>query len=364
MTENCARRTSVTTAATKRAVTSDWLMGPLQTNCLRRHRGSGRHGRIHVHDPVDPYFGAGAETRPVEDAGAGGNEDGLFHGAAREMRVGADQDMVGEADRMSGSAAQHGLFHDDAVPADGDGAPFGDEHRAEQHAALGADGHVAADGGGGGDVGGFVDAGSLALVFEQHGRPSQLRLEIGAWRRIISPTPRLRTPVRMQGGCAKALGVRPREVRWPRPPAQKASLATTGTPAAKACGDLIRKHPNVAARAPSVRRRPRLLTDEGTLKLAESATNLHVATLVAPRIIGLRRPDSLPAWALPQIHEDCDGPFGFLGGKVLTEEVHQLRLIAGHDEEHTGHVLVPHDSGAATPLRPITGMKPRRSITR
>jgi hypothetical protein len=37
------------------------------------------------------------------------------------VRVGADQDMVGEADRMSGRAAQHGLFHDDAVPADGDG---------------------------------------------------------------------------------------------------------------------------------------------------------------------------------------------------------------------------------------------------
>jgi hypothetical protein len=51
--------------------------------------------------------------------------------------------MVGEADRMSGSAAQHGLFHDDAVPADGDGAPFGDEHRADmvtspQTVAVGA----------------------------------------------------------------------------------------------------------------------------------------------------------------------------------------------------------------------------------
>src|SRR5689334_21730983 len=73
-----------------------------------------------------------------------------------------------KADRMSDSAAQHGLFHDDAVPADGHGAPFSDEHRAEQHAALGADGHVAADGGGGGDVGGLVNVGSLAKVFEQH----------------------------------------------------------------------------------------------------------------------------------------------------------------------------------------------------
>ena len=101
------------------------------------------------------------------------------------MRVRADQDMVGEPDRMSGTAAQHGLFHDDAVPADGDGAPFGDEHRAEQHAALGADGHIAADGGGGGDVGGLVNVGSLALMFEQHGCPSPLRLEIGAWPTIL-----------------------------------------------------------------------------------------------------------------------------------------------------------------------------------
>src|ERR1700730_11240176 len=101
--------------------------------------------------------------------------------------------MVGEADRMSGSAAQHGLFHDDAMPADGDGAPFGDEHRAEQHATLGADDHVAADGGGGGDVGGLLNVGSLALVFEQHRCPSPPRLEIGAWPTICSPTPRLRT---------------------------------------------------------------------------------------------------------------------------------------------------------------------------
>src|ERR1700730_9444967 len=101
--------------------------------------------------------------------------------------------MVGEADRMSGSAAQHGLFHDDAVPADGDGAPFGDEHRAEQHAALGADGHVAADGGGGGDVGGLVNVGSLALMFEQHGCPSRFRLQIGVWPMTCSPTPWLGT---------------------------------------------------------------------------------------------------------------------------------------------------------------------------
>src|SRR6266436_7912898 len=46
------------------------------------HRGSRRHGRIHMHDAVDPHFGAGAETRPVEDARACGDEDGIFHGAA------------------------------------------------------------------------------------------------------------------------------------------------------------------------------------------------------------------------------------------------------------------------------------------
>jgi hypothetical protein len=49
---------------------------------------SGRHGRIHVHDAVDEHFGAGAETRPVEDTGAGVYEDGIRRDAAREIRVG------------------------------------------------------------------------------------------------------------------------------------------------------------------------------------------------------------------------------------------------------------------------------------
>lgn len=64
--------------------------------------------------------------------------------------------------------------------ADSDGPTFGDEHRTEQHAALGADGHVAANGGGGCDIGGLVDAGSFGLMFKQLslemacGRPSAL----------------------------------------------------------------------------------------------------------------------------------------------------------------------------------------------
>src|SRR5215813_1983952 len=95
--------------------------------------------------------------------------------AAREMRVGTDQDVVADADRVSGCAPQHGLFHDDAVLSNRNGPAFGDEYRAEQHAALSAYGHVAADGGGGRDVGGFVDVRSLALVFEQHGIPPPIR---------------------------------------------------------------------------------------------------------------------------------------------------------------------------------------------
>src|SRR5262249_15278094 len=83
--------------------------------------------------------------------------------------------VVADADRVSGCAPQHGLFHDDAVLSNSNGPAFGDEYRAEQHAALSAYGHVAADGGGGRDVGGFVDVRSLALVFEQHGIPPPLR---------------------------------------------------------------------------------------------------------------------------------------------------------------------------------------------
>src|SRR5262250_2156212 len=79
-----------------------------------------------------------------------------------------------------GCAAQHGLFHDDAVFPNGHGPTFGDEYRAEQHAALGTYGHVAAHGGGGRDVGSFVDVRSLALVFEQHGIPPTLDRRSGA----------------------------------------------------------------------------------------------------------------------------------------------------------------------------------------
>ena len=61
--------------------------------------------------------------------------------------------------------------------ADSDGPTFGDEHRTEQHAALGADGHVAANGGGGCDIGGLVDAGSFGLMFKQ------LSLEMACGRR-------------------------------------------------------------------------------------------------------------------------------------------------------------------------------------
>src|SRR5215470_14095428 len=96
------------------------------------------------------------------------------------MRVGTDQDVVADTERVSGCAAQHGLFHDNAVLPNSNGPAFGDEYRAEQHATLSAYGHVAADGGGGRDVGGFVDVRSLTLVFEQHGIPPTLDWRSGA----------------------------------------------------------------------------------------------------------------------------------------------------------------------------------------
>src|SRR5215469_11384885 len=157
------------------------------------HRGADRHGRVHVHDAVDPHFGAGSEAGPVEDARAGANEDRIRHRAAREMRVGTDQDVIADADRVSGCAPQHGLFHDDAVLSNSNGPAFSDEYRAEQHAALSAYGHVAADGGGGRDVGGFVDVRSHTLVFEQHGIPPTLDWRSGACcrfsRRLLEDQP-------------------------------------------------------------------------------------------------------------------------------------------------------------------------------
>src|SRR4030095_16290785 len=134
-----------------------------------RHGGAGRHDGVHVHDPVDPHLGAAPDARPVEHACSGGDEDRIIYGAPREVGVRTHQDVIAESKAMPPGPPQHGVLHDDAIPADGDGSTLGNEHGAEQHTALGADDHVTADGGGGSDIRGLVDTRALTSMLAQDG---------------------------------------------------------------------------------------------------------------------------------------------------------------------------------------------------
>ena len=73
--------------------------------------------------------------------------------------------MIADGQRMLGRAAQHGVFHDDAVRADDDRPAVGGQHGAEQDAAVGAHGDIATQHRGRRDVGRRIDAGPLALGF-------------------------------------------------------------------------------------------------------------------------------------------------------------------------------------------------------
>jgi hypothetical protein len=50
---------------------------------------------------------------------------------------------------------------------------------------------------------------------------------------------------------------------------------------------------------------------------------------------------------LPPVHDDLDGPLGFLRSKVLAQKGQQLWLIAAHDIEHTGRGLSLRDIARA-----------------
>jgi hypothetical protein len=86
------------------------------------------------------------------------------------------------------------------------------------------------------------------------------------------------------------------------------------------------------------------LVDDGTAQLAEIDADAPVAARVTPMPVGLTRLDTVPP-----VHEDLDDPLGFLGGKVLAQEREQLRLISGHDKEHSGHLLAFPIQGIVAP---------------
>jgi hypothetical protein len=75
------------------------------------------------------------------------------------------------------------------------------------------------------------------------------------------------------------------------------------------------------------------LVDDGTAQLAEIDADAPVTARVTPMSVALTRLDTLPP-----VHEDLDDTLGFLGGMFLAQEREQLRLISGHNKEHSGHL--------------------------
>src|SRR5438445_1917298 len=135
-----------------------------------RHDRVGRDARPDVHDAADADRRARADGGAVEDAGAGGDEDVVLDAAAAQMRVRPDVHVVAERRGVVRDAADDRVLHDDAPLADRDRPALRGEYGAEEDAALGADGHLAADGRVGRDVGRCVDAGPFAAMLEDHRR--------------------------------------------------------------------------------------------------------------------------------------------------------------------------------------------------
>jgi hypothetical protein len=73
---------------------------------------------LEVHHSVDSHLAALAKTRCVKDCSASGNEDLILKGAANNMSVGANEAVVGNAQRMARGASKNGVLHDDALAAD------------------------------------------------------------------------------------------------------------------------------------------------------------------------------------------------------------------------------------------------------
>ena len=103
---------------------------------------------------------------------------------------------------------------------------------------------------------------------------------------------------------------------------------------------------------PGARARLRGTAGLGTLKewgLLADKDEAHLPEIDASALLAARVTSVGFAWlrALPPVHEDLDDLLGFLSSKVLAQKRQQIRLIAGHDIEHTGHGLRLHDIAQA-----------------
>jgi hypothetical protein len=87
--------------------------------------------------------------------------------------------------------------------------------------------------------------------------------------------------------------------------------------------------------------------DDGTAQLAEIDADAPVTARVTPMSVVLTRLDTLPP-----VHEDLDDTLGFLGGMFLAQDREQLRLISGHNKEHSGHLPAFPIQGIVAPEGP------------
>ena len=117
---------------------------------------------------ADPHLTAVTHVRAGEDGRAGGDEHVALDLGPVHVRVGSHQHVVAEHDGVALAAAQHGVLHHDAALADLDPAALRGQDGAEQDAAVGSDGDVAAHDRGGSHVGRLVHARPLALVLDEH----------------------------------------------------------------------------------------------------------------------------------------------------------------------------------------------------
>src|SRR5262245_50636261 len=134
-----------------------------------RHHGARLKPRAQVDRGVHSHFAAPSEHGAVEDRGTGGHEHLVLERRAGDMCVRPDQAVVPDRTGMLGARPNHGVFHDDPVAPDPDGATgLTDEARAVQDAHARSNRDVAAQRRIGCYPGGRVDRWTLSRMLNQH----------------------------------------------------------------------------------------------------------------------------------------------------------------------------------------------------
>ena len=134
-----------------------------------RYHGARLKPRAQVHRGVHSDFAAPSEYGAVEDRGTGGHEHLVLQGRAGDVGARPDQAVGRDLTGMLGAGPNHGVFHDDGVAPDPDGAAgLTDEAGAVQDAHARSNRDVAAQRRIRCHPGGRIDPWTLARVLYQH----------------------------------------------------------------------------------------------------------------------------------------------------------------------------------------------------